>query len=144
VGASGRVEKLYNLNDERDGRLQSEAVALIGPTIGRRLSTGKAWVDVMIPIEVTFESSVVQPTTSQPRAVAGVSRTDLRLGAMLRASWGLGAHYRVFGAFDGDVSPARLFDPPDVVTEETTNKPIEQRPPRFSLGLSVGVLWGAL
>jgi hypothetical protein len=141
LGASGRAEKLYNLNDDRTGRIQSESVALIGPTFGRRVTQGKVWVDAVVPLEITFESSKVQPT-SGPQTVPGTSRTDLRIGAMVRASWRLAGSYRFFGAVDGDVSPARLFDPPQET--EASQTIVERRPPRFSVGLSVGVLWGAL
>jgi hypothetical protein len=140
--ASARAEKLYNLNDDRDGRVQSESVATISGAVGRRLTTGKVWVDAMIPVGVALESSTVQPKVSEPRAISGTQRTDLRLGAMVRASAGLAGPFRVFGAFDGEVSPSRFFSPPAVTEAKGTT--VEQRPPRFSLGLSVGVLWGAL
>jgi hypothetical protein len=143
LGALGRAEKLYNLNDARSGRLQSEIIGTVGPTIGRRLTHGKVWVDAVIPVEVTFESSKVQPVEGQPQTVSGVSRSDLRIGAMVRGSWSVRGPFRVFGSFDADISPARLFSPPDEVMDASGNV-VERRPPRFSLGLSVGVLWGAL
>jgi hypothetical protein len=143
LGGSVRAERLHNLNDHRDGAIDSQTVVMFGPTIGRRLTNGPVWVDAIIPLQLTFESSSVQPDASQPQTVDGTSYTDFRVGAMVRASWELTKSFRLFGSLDADVSPARLVNPPEVKTDPTTGAPVEQRPPRFSLGLSVGVFWGA-
>ena len=142
LGGSLRAERLHNLNDHRDGAITEQSVVMFGPTVGRRLTNGSVWVDVLVPLQVTFESSTVQPDASKPQTIDGTSYTDFRVGAMVRASWELAKSFRLFGSLDADVSPARLVNPPEVKTD-ATGTPVEQRPPRFSLGLSVGVFWGA-
>jgi hypothetical protein len=143
VGAAGRVERVYNLNDTRVPRISSESVVLVGPSVGRRFAGRKVWVDVAVPLQLAFESSTVfarpegtAAANQAPQNVRGASRTDVRLGGVLRVSFGLGGPFRLFGAFDADVSPGRLANPP-VLTET------EPRPPRWSTGLSAGVFWGA-